>query len=59
LAENNKIIRVYPNPVLNELIIDSFAGSGTTLKVAQNLGFNYLGFEIDKQYIETIKNRLQ
>jgi site-specific DNA-methyltransferase (adenine-specific) len=43
----------------NELIIDPFAGSGTTLKVAQNLGFNYLGFEIDKQYIETIKNRLQ
>ena len=43
----------------NELIIDPFAGSGTTLKVAKNLGFNYLGFEIDKQYIETIKNRLQ
>lgn len=43
----------------NELIIDPFAGSGTTLKVAQNLGFNYLGFEIDKEYIEIIKNRLQ
>jgi DNA modification methylase len=43
----------------NELIIDPFAGSGTTLKVAKNLGFNYLGFEIDKQYIEIIKNRLQ
>jgi DNA modification methylase len=43
----------------NELIIDPFAGSGTTLKVAQNLGFDYLGFEIDKEYIEIIKNRLQ
>jgi site-specific DNA-methyltransferase (adenine-specific) len=43
----------------NELIIDPFAGSGTTLKVAKNLGFEYLGFEIDKQYIEIIKNRLQ
>jgi len=43
----------------NELIIDPFSGSGTTLKVAKNLGFEYLGFEIDKQYIEIIKNRLQ
>ena len=40
----------------NELIIDPFAGSGTTLKVAKNLGFNYLGFEIDKQYIEKAKD---
>lgn len=43
----------------NELIIDPFAGSGTTLKVAKDLGFNFLGFEIDNNYIEIIKKRLE
>ena len=42
----------------NDLIIDPFAGSGTTLKVAKDLGFKYIGYEIDKNYIDIIKNRL-
>ena len=41
------------------LIIDPFAGSGTTLKVANDLGYDFLGFEIDTEYIEIIKNRLK
>jgi site-specific DNA-methyltransferase (adenine-specific) len=41
------------------LIIDPFAGSGTTLKVAKDLGYDFLGFEIDTEYIEIIKNRLK
>ena len=43
----------------NELIIDPFAGSGTTLKVAKELGYNYIGYEIDENYIRIIKNRLE
>ena len=43
----------------NTLIIDPFAGSGTTLKVAKDLGYEYLGYEIDKEYIKIINNRLQ
>ena len=39
----------------NDLIIDPFAGSGTTLKVAQDLGFKYIGYEIDENYISIIK----
>jgi len=42
----------------NDLIIDPFAGSGTTLKVAKDLGFKYIGYEIDENYINIIKNRL-
>ena len=42
----------------NDLIIDVFAGSGTTLTVAKKLGYDSLGFEIDEKYIEVIKNRL-
>jgi site-specific DNA-methyltransferase (adenine-specific) len=44
---------------INTLIIDPFAGSGTTLKVAKDLGYDFLGFEIDTEYIEIIKNRLK
>lgn len=43
----------------NELIIDVFGGSGTTSKVAKDLGFNSIIYEIDKDYIEIIENRLQ
>lgn len=42
----------------DDLIIDPFAGSGTTLKVAKDLGFKYIGYEIDENYINIIKNRL-
>jgi DNA modification methylase len=41
----------------NDTIIDVFAGSGTTLKVAQNLGFSSIGFEIDASYCDIIKKR--
>ena len=42
----------------NQLIIDPFGGSGTTVKVAQNLGFDSLCFEIDIEYCNIIKNRI-
>ena len=41
----------------NELIIDTFAGSGTTGIVANNLGHDSLCFEIDQEYCEIIKER--
>ena len=42
----------------NDLIIDPFAGSGSTLKIAKELGYNYLGFEIDPKYYEVAENRV-
>ena len=42
----------------SDLVFDPFAGSGTTLKMAQLEGRNYLGFEIAEEYIPLINKRL-
>jgi DNA modification methylase len=42
-----------------QLIIDVFAGSGTTSKVAKDLGFDSISYEIDEKYCEIIKNRVK
>jgi DNA modification methylase len=43
----------------NQLIIDPFAGSGTTLAVAKKLGFNSVGYEIDPNYFDIMVKRIQ
>ena len=40
-------------------VLDPFAGIGTTLVAARNLGMNGLGFEISKDYVESARQRLQ
>lgn len=51
-----RIIRVSSNP--GDLVLDPFAGSGTTLAVAKKLQRRYLGFEISSNYAEQIESRL-
>jgi DNA modification methylase len=51
-----KIILTTAKP--NQLIIDTFAGSGTTGKVANDLGHDSMLFEIDEKYCQIIKNRI-
>jgi DNA modification methylase len=42
-----------------ELIIDVFSGSGTTNKVAYELGHDTIGYEIDKSYCDIIEKRIK
>lgn len=42
----------------DETILDPFAGSGTTMKKARELGRNSIGFEIKKSLVPTIKTKL-
>jgi site-specific DNA-methyltransferase (adenine-specific) len=42
-----------------ELVLDPFAGSGTTLAVAKKLERHWLGFEISKEYVGRVRKRLK
>jgi DNA modification methylase len=51
-----RIIRACSNP--DELVLDPFAGSGTTLVVAKKLGRRFIGFELSQNYAAQIQARL-
>ncbi len=42
----------------NDTVLDPFSGSGTTLRVCQQLNRNAIGIELNGEYIEGIKERL-
>ena len=41
-----------------DLVLDPFAGAGTTLQAAKKLGRHYVGFEMSSQYVNLSKLRL-
>jgi DNA modification methylase len=41
------------------IVLDPFIGSGTTAIVAENLGMNFLGFDLNKDYIKISNRRLK
>ena len=43
----------------NQVVLDPFAGSGTTLIAALNLNRHYLGFENNEQYYNIARKRLE
>ncbi len=44
---------------IGDTILDTFAGTGTTLVVAEQLGRESIGIEIDSENVKYIKNRLK
>jgi site-specific DNA-methyltransferase (adenine-specific) len=51
-----RIIKVSSHP--GDLVLDPFAGSGSTLITARKLHRNYLGFELSPNYAALLKDRL-
>jgi DNA modification methylase len=52
-----RIIRMSSN--VEDLVLDPFLGSGTTLVACKRLGRSGLGFEIDEKYEKVIMKRLE
>jgi DNA modification methylase len=42
----------------NDFVVDPFAGSGTTLRVCQQLNRNCIGIELNQDYVKMIESRL-
>src|SRR5262245_47020406 len=57
LALLERIVRVSSNP--GDLVLDPFAGSGTTLVAAKKLGREYIGVELSENYAERVRERLK
>jgi len=51
-----RIIKVSTNP--GDVVLDPFAGSGTTLAVAKKLGRRWIGFELSSKYVGKVDERL-
>jgi site-specific DNA-methyltransferase (adenine-specific) len=46
-------------PAAPAIVLDPFAGSGTTLAVAKSLGHIGIGYELSTEYLPMIKERLE
>ena len=52
-----KLIKIHSNE--NDLVVDCFAGSGTTLVACKQLNRKFIGFEINPKYVKIANERLQ
>jgi len=43
----------------NAVVLDPFVGSGTTAVAARNLGKNFIGIDINPEYVTIAKKRLR
>jgi site-specific DNA-methyltransferase (adenine-specific) len=43
----------------NDIVLDPFSGTGTTAIAAKRLGRQYIGFELDKNYVEITQKKLE
>jgi 16S rRNA G966 N2-methylase RsmD len=53
----NQLIRRYTNE--NDVVLEPFAGSGTTLYECEKLNRRYIGFDINKNMINYIRSNMQ
>jgi len=58
LALMKKLVRLAVPPSEDNIVLDPFAGSGTTLAAAKALGVGYVGIEVVPEYVDIIERRL-
>lgn len=54
-----RTLGVLPSEYDDHIIVDPFSGSGTTLIAAQRLGYRFIGFDIDPEYVSISNNRIE
>ncbi len=52
----NRCVRLFT--FVDDIVLDPFAGSGTTLKIAKQLKRNYVGYELMESYKKVITKKL-
>ena len=58
IALMRKLVEIFAPRLEDSILIDPFAGSGTTLLAAKEFGVSYIGVEIVPDYVEIINKRL-
>lgn len=53
-----KLLRTFVPSKSENIVLDPFAGTGTTLVAAKELGLGFIGIEVEPNYFEIIKERL-
>jgi len=43
----------------NQIYLDPFAGSGTTLMAVKKMGRNFIGIELNPDYVKIVEARLK
>ena len=51
------LVKTYTNE--GDLVLDNCMGSGTTAIACQNTNRNFIGFELDEEYFNIAKERLE
>ena len=59
LALMEKLVSMFVPKGVDNVVLDPFAGSGTTLVAAKKLGRSYIGIELIEEYVDVIEKRLQ
>jgi DNA modification methylase len=49
---------VFASSIEDDMVLDPFSGSGTTLRVCQQLNRNCIGFELNPDFVQMTKERL-